>query len=177
MVQQKIVIIGGPSTGKSTIIKELEKRGYFCMPEISREIIAKAQKEGIEQLFLTDPLLFSDLLLKGRIEQHQKASEKNTSLVFFDRGVPDVQAYLDYKEEVYPKKFKESGYTHKYTKVFILPPWKKIHETDKERYENFEESKEIYKYLKQTYEDIGYTCVEVPLGTVQQRTDFILENL
>ncbi|MBS9766800.1 MAG: ATP-binding protein [Flavobacteriaceae bacterium] len=177
MKQQKVVIIGGPSTGKSTIIEELTKRGYDCMPEISREIIAKAQKEGIEQLFLTDPLLFSDLLLKGRIEQHEKATEKNTPLVFFDRGIPDVQAYLDYKGESYPKRFEENGHLYRYTTIFILPPWEEIHETDGERYENFEQSKEIHQYLKQTYENIGYTCIEVPLGTVQERTDFILEHL
>ena len=52
-MQQKIVLIGGPGTGKSTIINEFVKRGYACMPEISREVIVKAQKEGIEQLFLT----------------------------------------------------------------------------------------------------------------------------
>ncbi len=176
-MQQKIVITGGPSTGKSTIIEELTHRGYFCMPEISREIIAEAQKKGIEQLFLTDPLLFSDMLLKGRIEQYEKALKSDASLVFFDRGVPDIQAYLNYKGDDYPEKFDEKSRFYKYSKIFILPPWEEIHQTDQERYENFKQAKEIHKNLIKTYENIGYICIEVPIGTVKERTNFILEHL
>ena len=58
-MQQKIVLIGGPGTGKTTIINELIKRDFCCMPEVSRAVILKAKKQGVEQLFLTEPLLFS----------------------------------------------------------------------------------------------------------------------
>ncbi|HEX5742987.1 MAG TPA: AAA family ATPase, partial [Flavobacteriaceae bacterium] len=37
-MQNKIVITGGPGTGKSTLINELIKRGYNCLEEISRDI-------------------------------------------------------------------------------------------------------------------------------------------
>ena len=66
-MQTKIVITGGPGTGKSTVIKELARRNYTCMPEISREITLNARQNGTEQLFLTKPLLFSELLLEGQI--------------------------------------------------------------------------------------------------------------
>ena len=66
-MQQKIVITGGPGTGKSTIIDELINRNFTCMTEISREITLNARKNGTEQLFLTKPLLFSELLLEGQI--------------------------------------------------------------------------------------------------------------
>ncbi|NQV77116.1 MAG: ATP-binding protein, partial [Lutibacter sp.] len=72
-MQQKIVITGGPGTGKSTIIEELAKRNFTCMKEISREVILNARKNGSEQLFLTKPLLFSELLLEGRINQYIEA--------------------------------------------------------------------------------------------------------
>ena len=52
-MQKKIVLIGGPGTGKSSVLKQLKHSGFFCMEEISREITIKAQKEGIDQLFLT----------------------------------------------------------------------------------------------------------------------------
>ncbi len=88
--QKKIVLTGAPGTGKSTIIYELEKRNYHCMHEISREVTLEAQKNGTAQLFLTEPLLFSDMLLKGREQQYQRASKLKNKLVFFDRGIPDV---------------------------------------------------------------------------------------
>ena len=73
MQKKIIVIIGGPGTGKSTIIDALIQRGYCCYPEISREITLNAKKEGIDQLFLQDPLLFSKLLFEGRIKQYENA--------------------------------------------------------------------------------------------------------
>ena len=66
------------------------------MPEVSREVTLAAQKKGIDQLFLTDPLLFSNLLLEKREKQFLEASENGEALVFFDRGIPDTQAYLEY---------------------------------------------------------------------------------
>ena len=67
-----IVIIGGPGTGKSTLIEGLIDKGYCCFPEISRQVTLEAKKQGIEQLFLENPLLFSELLLEGRIDQFKK---------------------------------------------------------------------------------------------------------
>ena len=66
MDKKIIVITGGPGTGKSSCIKELKRRGFICFDEISREITLKAKQEGIDQLFLTKPLLFSEMLLEGR---------------------------------------------------------------------------------------------------------------
>ena len=65
-MQQKIVITGGPSTGKSTLIKELTKQNYTCFEEISREVIVEARSQGIEHLFLSSPIAFSEILLKKR---------------------------------------------------------------------------------------------------------------
>lgn len=175
-MQQKIVITGGPSTGKSTIINHLIEIGYTCMPEISREVITKAQEEGIEQLFLTDPLLFSKMLLEGRIQQYINACKMESSCIFFDRGIPDVQAYLNYVSTPYPDIYRKSCHLYKYEKVFIMPPWEDIHVNDKERYEDFEQSIIIYQHLKKNYKEIGYTCIEVPIGSIEARTHFILEN-
>lgn len=177
-MQKKIVITGGPGTGKSTVIVELEKRNYNCMHEISREVTLMARKNGIEQLFLKDPMLFSKMLLEGRVNQFKKATAKKGDIVFFDRGVPDVFAYMNYLGVDYPAIFvdksKENTY---YNPVFIMPPWKEIYITDNERYESFEQSLAIYNHLKSAYKGLGYDIVEVPFGTAEERANFILENI
>ncbi|WGH76635.1 ATP-binding protein [Tenacibaculum tangerinum] len=176
-MQQKIVLIGGPGTGKSSILKEFIKRGYKCMPEISREVTLKAQKEGIDQLFLEQPLLFSQLLLEGREQQYLEAHQSNEEIIFFDRGIPDVHAYMNYLGSDYPPVFKEKSNQYLYTKVFMCAPWKDIYKSDNERYETFEQSVKIDTFLKEAYEEIGYHIIEVPFGSVQERCDFILHSL
>lgn len=173
---QKILIIGGPATGKSSIITLLEQMGYNCLPEISREITLKAQQEGSQQLFLTEPLRFSELLLEGRIKQHQEANFTNANYVFIDRGIPDITAYLDYKEDKYPSKFKKANLEYTYDQVFLLPIWDDIYVSDNERYESLEEAKKIQQQLVSTYTQLGYNLIEVPKDSVEKRVEFILKH-
>ena len=71
----KIVITGGPGTGKSSIIKKLDNQGYHVFHETSREIIKKYKKLGHDQLFLSNPIKFSEILLKNRIQQFKKSDD------------------------------------------------------------------------------------------------------
>lgn len=176
-MQEKIVLIGGPGTGKTTIINELIKRDFYCMPEVSREVILKAKKEGIDQLFLTEPLLFSKMLLEGREEQYFKSANLEEKIVFFDRGIPDVHAYMNYFETEYPSYFLEKSNECKYSKIFHFSPWEEIHTTDNERYETFEESVKIDTFLINAYTELGYNLINVPFGSVKERTDFIIKSL
>lgn len=176
-MQKKIVLIGGPGTGKSTVLQELESRAYDCMPEVSREVTIKAQKEGIQQLFLTDPLLFSKLLLEGREQQYLQAEKNNSEFVFFDRGLPDVHAYMEYTKESYPDYFLEKSTQYKYDVVFLFKPWREIYVSDNERYEDFEESLIIDQFLQKAYKDLGYLIIDVPFGSIKERTDFIIHWL
>ena len=175
--KQIIVIIGGPGSGKTTLIEELKQRGYCCYPEISREVIMQAREQGIEQLFLEQPLLFSELLLNGRKKQFAQALEESHELVFLDRGIPDVLAYMHYIGDSYPASFDDACKEHKYSKIFILPPWKEIYVSDDARYETYEQSELLYQHLTETYSGYGYDIIEVPKADLDQRILFILGQL
>ncbi|WP_299620525.1 ATP-binding protein [uncultured Tenacibaculum sp.] len=176
-MQQKIVFIGGPGTGKSSVLKYLKRRGYKCMPEISREVTREAQEKGIEQLFLTDPLLFSRKLLEGREKQFLDAEKSDKKTVFFDRGIPSVYAYLQYFNTEAPDIFLEKSKAYKYTKVFQFLPWKAIYKSDNERYETFEQAEKISEFLNKTYTDLGYEIINVPFDSVKNRCFFILDHI
>lgn len=177
MQNKKIVITGGPGTGKSSVIHHLEQQGYRCLHEVSREITADAQKQGVTQLFLEKPILFSEKLREARIDQYKEASQSEENIVFFDRGLPDVVAYMDYYHTSYPSEFTEPCIQYRYDQVFLLPPWKEIYQNDAERYENFEQAMLIHTYLKKAYLSYGYEPLEVPKLSVVQRGNFILSNL
>ncbi|TYB74360.1 AAA family ATPase [Bizionia myxarmorum] len=171
---KKIVITGGPGTGKTSIINELKDRGYVCLDEISRQVTLKAREDGVEQLFLTQPLLFSEMLLEGREAQFNQANTQHESVVFLDRGIPDVLAYMDFIGDSIPGNFEESCKNHFYDLAFILKPWQDIFISDSERYENFNQAVEIHDNLLKTYEKYGYNLLDVPFDTIENRSDYIL---
>ena len=175
MNTKTIVITGGPGSGKTSLINELTKRGFTCFEEISRQIILKAREDGIEQLFLTDPLQFSQLLLDSRVKQYSDALESNNEFVFLDRGIPDITAYMEFKGDTYPEHFTESCENHKYDSTFILAPWQEIFTTDSERYENFDQAIEIHEKLLESYSKYGYNLRDVPFGSIESRADYIID--
>lgn len=177
MQKEIIVIIGGPGSGKTSIINDLISKGFCCYPEISREVTLKAKADGIEQLFLTNPILFSEMLLEGRIQQFKNAKNESHEVVFIDRGIPDILAYMKFIGDEYPDHFELACIENKYSKIFVLPPWSEIYVSDNERYESYEQAEEIHIQLVTTYESYGYNLIEVPKETVENRVLHILENL
>ena len=177
MSKHLIVITGGPGTGKTTLINALLDKGFNCFPEISREITQKAKEQGISQLFLKNPVLFSQLILEGRKKQYEEALNATNEIVFLDRGIPDVLAYLNYIGDSYPSVFDQACREHRYESVFLLPPWEAIYSSDDHRYENFEQAKLIYNHLNETYQNFGYQPIEVPQDTVANRILYILDKI
>lgn len=171
------MLIGGPATGKTTVLNALKNLDYCCFEEISRTVTLEAQKKGIEQLFLTEPLLFSKLLLEGREKHFLEAEKSPEDIVFFDRGIPDVKAYLDFFNTKYPAIFSEKCHEYSYDFIFHFSPWKNIYTIDNERYETFEDAVLIDKYIIKTYTDLGYKIVNIPFGNLEDRLQFILNFL
>ena len=177
---KKVVITGGPGSGKSTLIELLEIYGYFCFKEFSRSLIQNSKNEGEENYFKSHPIEFSRLIWKKRKEQLIEASEiefkKDKPFIFFDRGIHDVIAYLDFIGRPYiQNQFKPENNT--YEMAILLPPWKEIYINDLHRSESFGEANGLYHQIKKTYEAFNIPIVEIPIGTVKDRILNILELL
>jgi len=181
---KRIVITGGPGTGKTSIINELKKKNFHCFEEIIRTLTLAAKKESDTSThisnpiaFVNDPMLFNTNLLNGRVSQFQQASSIDESISFFDRGIPDVLAYMAFFNQEYEDTFIKACEDNIYNHVFLLPPWEAIYKSDNERFETFDEAKKIHLHLERIYKNFGYKTIEVPFGTIIERAHFILNKL
>ena len=184
MGKQKVVITGAPGTGKTSIVNGLERKGFYCFHEIIRDMTSKAKQGGQSEehisnplVFVEDALQFNKDLLHGRTSHYRASLQTNEPISFFDRGIPDVLAYMDFFDQSYGKEFTEPCEVHRYDMVFMVPPWKEIYVSDDERLESFEEAEDIHHALMNTYTQFGYNPIEVPKDAVHKRIDFILETL
>lgn len=178
---KKVVITGGPSTGKTAVIKHLEEEGYTCVHELIRSMTSMEQDNST---LVTNPIVsvknpkkFNQQLLDGRIDQYKGLANDAAKVIFYDRGIPDVHAYMNCFGQAYDGTFEQPGYTYRYDYVFLMPPWQEIYAGDNERLESFEESVRIHHFLKSTYTDFGYEVIPVPKVSIEERTKYILDFL
>jgi predicted ATPase len=172
----KYVITGGPGSGKSTLIDLLQQGGYHCSAEVSRQMIIREVELGTDCLPWLDVSCFSVKVLSEMISEWNSITGTQPS--FFDRGIPDVIAYLKLADLDIDNSYYEQAEAHPYAhKVFILPPWQDIYINDPERWQSYNESVAIYKMIRETYTSLGYQLVEVPLMPVTQRMEFVLHHL
>ena len=118
-------------------------------------------------------MIFSEKLLELRIGQfNKKQISENT---FYDRGVHDVLAYLNYIKVKYDDLLTKKAEKIKYDKVFILPPWKDVYRQDEIRYESFNESVKIHDEIVKIYNFFKMKIIILKTGTIDQRIENILE--
>ena len=167
----RILITGGPGTGKTSLVNELKNNGYNCSNEIVREITLDKRKEGYNQYFLSNPLDFSTKLFNKRYNQYNK--QFVTKKIIYDRGPIDVLAYLEFKSIKVPDDLITKSNTIKYKYSFILNPWREIYINDNIRYETFEECKKIHSCLIKKYHEYGIKLITIPEGSVHERYKFV----
>ncbi|WP_419211360.1 AAA family ATPase [Maribacter sp. X9] len=182
MNKKRIVITGGPGTGKTVLISSLEENGFYCFHEVIRTMTLEALngKEFTDELvnpiaFVNDSKSFNDQLLNARLNHFIEAQALEEKHVFYDRGLPDVLAYMDYFKQSYDQGFIDICTENRYDEVLILPPWEAIYVQDNERMEDFKQSCDIHDHLEAKYTELGYNPIEVPFGPIEERMRFVLQ--
>lgn len=172
----KIIISGGPGFGKTSVINALNQLGFACEHEISRSIIKEQLDNGGDILPWKNLELFSRIVFEKRVKQFHEAPGQG--LVFFDRGVPDVLAYMMLDNIEIPDKYYKSLLEINYSNlVFLTPPWELIFTNDSERMENFSQAVVIHQKIEEMYRELGYQTCALPLLPVNERVNFILNTL
>lgn len=168
-----IAITGAPSSGKTSVIDALARRGYSVQAEVARELIEDSLKHGLSlQEARADAKGLQTRILDLKIQR--EAALDPAACVFMDRGMPDSISYfrlagMDTQAPI------RAALRFKYRAVFIfnrLPLVK-----DDVRSEDEALADKIDGMLEEDYKSLGYAPVRVPVISVEARADFILSLL
>jgi len=171
------VITGGPGSGKSMLIELLGARGICAMPEAGRAIIQDQVAIGGSALPWCDRSAFAELMLSWEMRSYREALRRSGPVVF-DRGLPDVVGYLRLCGLPVPSHVEKAAREFRYhQRVFIAPPWREIFGQDAERKQSFEEAEATYQALVETYSELNYELIPLPLTSIEDRARFVIETL
>lgn len=166
---KRIILTGGPSCGKTTVLDYLKKQGYNCISETAREVLEEK---------IIDPKTpeFQLEIFRRQLEKERKYRG------FFDRSALEGIAYSRKISGYVSQEIESFYFPNRYGAVFLLErlPFKQ----DGTRTEkNDEEAEEIHQLITSAYQEKGYKLIKVPVfqGTleesVERRANFILEEL
>ena len=172
----KYIITGGPGAGKTSLLAGLQQLQYPCHAEASRQLIIEEKEQGSGCLPWLDLSCFARKALRRMAATFEEADD--TGPVFFDRGIPDIVAYLIAAELPVEEAYQVALEKYRYAPtIFLLPPWQDIYVRDSERWQTFAEAKLLADHLRTVYQQAGYRIIELPLSSVQERITFIQDTL
>ena len=176
-VKKLFVITGGPGTGKTAILGALHQQGYHIVPEAGRSIIRQQVEISGNALPWGDQQEYARLMFVQAQSDYELWSRIDQP-VFLDRAIPDVIGYLQLSGWPVPEVMMQHARDLRYNgKVFIAPPWKEIYHNDAERKQSFEEAVKTFDVMMRVYNDLGYTTIELPKTSVEERAGFIVGDL
>lgn len=168
------VLTGGPGSGKTTLLEELQKRGHNTIKESARYYIKKELAKGLSlEKIREDEKAFQEAVFKQKQIIHEALS--TDVITFFDRGYHDTIAYLKYHQHKIARFIAKACNETTYKKVFILDmlPYTK----DEARIEDQQTAEELHDALVDAYQESGNEVVQVPALPIEERTQFILDNI
>jgi len=169
---QRIVLTGGPGSGKTTVLDLFRESGYEVGVDVARSIIQARKAAGLSPR--PEPLAFSEQILEREMELYQSAT---SAQMFFERGIVDVAGSLYGAGALDEHTSKLLVDRYRYEFVFLFPPWADIYRTDEERDHTFDHAVRVYESIRDWYPRFGYDVTEVPIGSPQVRAEFILDRI
>jgi predicted ATPase len=131
-----VIISGCSGGGKSSLLTELQRRGYAVVAEPGRRIVAEERARQGRALPWLDLTAFARRAIAMSIADRNAALGRAESCIFFDRSL--VDAAVAFEHGTGAPVVMALGMAHRYgRRVFMTPPWPEIYVTDSERQHGF----------------------------------------
>jgi len=171
------IFTGGPGAGKTTLLEAMRARGYLCVEEAARRVLRQQAETGGNATHDGDQKAYRDLMLQLELRDYHAVTE-TAAPVFFDRGVPELSGYGNAPGEPDPAALTAAIAGCRYSsRIFLFPAWADIYVHDDLRKHTFEHAVAVTEMCREAYERLGYTIVDVPRASVEDRVRFVLNNL
>lgn len=168
-----VVFTGAPSSGKTTALKILEKKGYKWIPEAARKYIEEELSKGhILEKVRRSESKFQYKILRLKLDIEDKLDPKER--IFFDRGIPDSIAYYRLSG-LDPLQATKECHIYQYANVFLFECLPLV--TDHARIESENEAEKLQEWFEEDYKKLGYEVTHVPVMSVEKRVDLILSKI
>lgn len=167
------VVTGAPSSGKTALVRELEKLGYRVIHEMARAYIETQMEQGrtLEEI-RADKRSFENWILHAKIAIEVELPKDQ--VIIFDRAIPDSIAYfelagLDAKDAI------GKSPRNRYKKVFLLD--RLSYEVDHARIEDSRIAIRLEQSLEQSYKMLGYEVTRIGVMPVEDRLRLVLKEM
>jgi predicted ATPase len=177
MTKPIFVLTGAPGSGKSTLLQHLETRGIPVVAEPARQILAEQRSVDGSGIPARDARLFVELLLSRALYEFRRL-ETATTPVFFDRGIWwDMLRFsgLIIRPEKTPRKpIGTIG------ACFSLRLGRRFtRRTTSGRCHSRQPAILATRFGRSMsdWDTMGYELIDLPFIPVEERTEFLLDNL
>ncbi len=172
---KKIVLTGGPCSGKTTTIEELGKKGFSVLEETAKNIVAERRHIPVTP---EESLIRQDLIFKKQLLKEIDAEENNDKFLFLDRSLIDGLGYsILYSGEESIYKYLHIAENMDYHKIFFLELLPFTYGGYRSENEDEEESKKIQLSIWNLYKRFRHNPIYVPKMSIERRVDFILDRI
>jgi len=180
---KKIIICGGPHTGKTTVLNLLQKNHpeLYYVPEPATLLIESELKKEMEDPAYSgvfpwiDYPKFFDLVVKE--SQNLESEIPANATAILDRSLIDNIAYAnlaDYKKakSIVLPFIKKASYDLAFLCDFVG-----TYTQTEVRKESFEEAKKIHKEIAKAYEESGVKIIDLPAISTKERLNLIRNTI
>mgnify|MGYP001595368971 CR=1 FL=1 len=157
-------IVGGFSSGKTSVVEILESMGYAVVPNASRVLIEANRAKGIPtEVTRRDEAAFQRLVLKKKLED-EGGIDRNR-ITFLDNAVPCSIPYF-FLNGIDPQEALKFCEPNLYVKVFLMEQLPYKH--DGVRTETEEFMRKLNGEMRKAYEALGYEVIDVPVAPTKE---------
>ena len=176
---KRFILTGTPSSGKTTVLRALEARGYAVIEEAATDVIAMQQAANVSQPWKQPE--FIDAIVTLQKQRQQEMCTIKSDLQFYDRspmcsyalgqylGVPPSVMLMQeieriQREEIYQRQ------------VFFIENLGFVEPTHARKI-SFEDALIFERIHRETYEFFGYTCFSIMPACIDERVEAILNHI